>query len=75
MCSMALLHSRVKEVIYLLPMPRTGGCGGAANLPALPGVNHRYGILKWRLDEEWTRRVVGEEKMRKLRAVEESLDA
>ncbi|KAJ3505047.1 hypothetical protein NLJ89_g7617 [Agrocybe chaxingu] len=28
MCSMALLHSRVKEVVYLYPMPQTGGCGG-----------------------------------------------
>ncbi|KAG1872322.1 hypothetical protein DFJ58DRAFT_761007 [Suillus subalutaceus] len=42
MCSMALLHSRVKE---------TGGCGGSACLPALKGVNHRYSIAQWRSRE------------------------
>ncbi|KAI0055855.1 hypothetical protein BV25DRAFT_1995977 [Artomyces pyxidatus] len=47
MCSMALLHSRVKEIFYLVPMPRTGGCGGAACVPKLEGVNHRYGIARW----------------------------
>ena len=48
MCSMALLHSRVKEVIYLLPMEKTGGCGGLACLPTLEGVNHRFGICRWK---------------------------
>jgi tRNA-specific adenosine deaminase 3 len=45
---MALLHSRVKEIIYLMPMEKTGGCGGLACLPKLEGVNHRFGILKWK---------------------------
>ena len=48
MCSMALIHSRVKEVFYLHPMPQTGGCGGMACLPTLKGVNHRFGICQWR---------------------------
>lgn len=47
MCSMALLHSRVKEVFYLTPMPKTGGCGGIACLPMLEGVNHRFEICVW----------------------------
>jgi len=51
MCSMALLHSRVKEVFYIVPMPQTGGCGGSACLPALKGVNHRYSIAQWRSRE------------------------
>ncbi|KAG0704298.1 hypothetical protein DFH29DRAFT_802190 [Suillus ampliporus] len=51
MCSMALLHSRVKEVFYVVPMPQTGGCGGSACLPALKGVNHRYSIAHWRSRE------------------------
>jgi len=49
MCSMALLHSRVKEIIYLIPMDATGGCGGAACVPKLEGINHRYGIGAWKL--------------------------
>ncbi|KAG6850733.1 hypothetical protein H0H93_009356 [Arthromyces matolae] len=47
MCCMALTHSRVKEVVYLHKMPRTGGCGGAVCIPTLKGVNHRFGISKW----------------------------
>ncbi|KAH8104815.1 hypothetical protein BXZ70DRAFT_998726 [Cristinia sonorae] len=48
MCSMALLHSRVKEVFYLIPMEKTGGCGGLACVPRLDGVNHRFGINVWK---------------------------
>lgn len=48
MCSMALLHSRVAKLMYLIPMDKTGGCGGSECLPRLEGVNHRFGILKWR---------------------------
>ncbi|KDQ62574.1 hypothetical protein JAAARDRAFT_171049 [Jaapia argillacea MUCL 33604] len=51
MCSMALLHSRVKEVYYLIPMENTGGCGGIACLPKLEGVNHRFAIGKWKNGE------------------------
>lgn len=47
---MALLHSRVKEVVYIQPMGKTGGCGGLACLPVLKGVNHRFGILRWKAD-------------------------
>jgi tRNA-specific adenosine deaminase 3 len=53
MCAMALLHSRVRELVYIAPMPGTGGAGGAACVPALPGVNHRYGILRWRREGGW----------------------
>ncbi|THH06806.1 hypothetical protein EW146_g9497 [Bondarzewia mesenterica] len=52
MCSMALLHSRVKEVFYLIPMQKTGGCGGVACLPKLEGVNHRFGIGKWKVGSD-----------------------
>jgi tRNA-specific adenosine deaminase 3 len=48
MCSMALLHSRAARVAYLIPMERTGGCGGVTCLPKLESVNHRFGILRWR---------------------------
>lgn len=52
MCSMALIHSRVKEVFFLHPMPQTGGCGGGkVCLPTLKGVNHRFGICQWTASE------------------------
>lgn len=68
MCSMALLHSRVAKVMYLIPMDKTGGCGGSACLPRTEGVNHRFGILKWKErdrvnlglgEEEWAKLGVG----------------
>ena len=50
MCSMALIHSRVKEVFYLYSMDKTGGCGGVACLPTLKGVNHRFEIYQWKAE-------------------------
>ncbi|KAG8969995.1 hypothetical protein FRC03_012448 [Tulasnella sp. 419] len=49
MCSMALLHSRVKEIFYIYSMESTGGCGGLIkdSVPGLKGVNHRFPIWKW----------------------------
>ncbi|KAG9016298.1 hypothetical protein FRB90_003378 [Tulasnella sp. 427] len=57
MCCMALVHSRVKDVVYFKPMPDTGGLGGRGNdghaalvphsVPGLKGVNHRFGIWRW----------------------------
>lgn len=47
MCSMALLHSRVKEIFYLIPMERTGGCGLSVCVPKLNGINHRFGVGIW----------------------------
>jgi tRNA-specific adenosine deaminase 3 len=68
MCSMALLHSRVKEVFYLIPMERTGGCGGVVCLPKLEGVNHRFGICRWVRDGEAALDVTG-------LALDEKIDA
>ena len=48
MCTMALVHSRVKEIIYIHPMPKTGGCGGRAIVPELPTINHRFTIWRWK---------------------------
>ncbi|KIJ64467.1 hypothetical protein HYDPIDRAFT_90101 [Hydnomerulius pinastri MD-312] len=48
MCAMALLHSRVKEVFYIVPMSKTGGCGGVACVPSLKSVNHRFSIGIWK---------------------------
>ncbi|KAL7280180.1 hypothetical protein ACG7TL_006599 [Trametes sanguinea] len=60
MCSMALLHSRVKEVFYLFPMEKTGGCGSITCVPRLEGVNHRFAVNKWKVGgekaQEWRER-------------------
>lgn len=48
MCSMALLHSRVKDVFFIYPMKETGGCGGLRCVPGMKGVNHRFGIWRWK---------------------------
>lgn len=51
MCTMALIHSRVKEVFYIYPMAITGGCGGRTIVSELPTVNHRFNIWKWKEDK------------------------
>ncbi|KDQ20810.1 hypothetical protein BOTBODRAFT_50868 [Botryobasidium botryosum FD-172 SS1] len=47
MCTMALLHSRLKQIFFVYDMPRTGGCGGCAGVVGLRGVNHRFTVWKW----------------------------
>lgn len=59
MCSMALIHSRIKEVFYLYPMAKTGGCGGVACLPTLKGVNHRFGICQWKAEDAFSECNIG----------------
>lgn len=43
MCSMALLHSRVREVVYVYGS-QWGGCGGAAGVHGNERLNHRYAV-------------------------------
>lgn len=57
MCTMALVHARVKEVFFLHPMSATGGCGGVTLVPGLKSINHRFNVWRWkkeRLSEVWT---------------------
>jgi tRNA-specific adenosine deaminase 3 len=48
MCTMALVHSRVKEVFYIYSMAQTGGCGGRACVPELPTINHRFNTWRFK---------------------------
>lgn len=55
MCTMALVHSRVKEVFFLYSMNQTGGCGGQTLVPELPTINHRFNVWRWKAERihEW----------------------
>ena len=46
MCSMALLHSRVRRVFYLRPDLDLGALGSRTKLHTLPGINHRYEVFR-----------------------------
>src|SRR4051812_25774897 len=44
MCAGALVHVRVRRVIFGCPDPRSGAAGGIMNLLQMPGLNHRCEI-------------------------------
>jgi tRNA(adenine34) deaminase len=45
MCAGALLHARVKRVIYGAPDPKTGAAGSVVNLFEQPSLNHQTTVL------------------------------
>ncbi|CBQ68183.1 conserved hypothetical protein [Sporisorium reilianum SRZ2] len=65
-CTMALLHSRVAEIVFLLPSPGRGACCGAQLPPATrcdagddggvyalqeqKGLNHSFAVWRWMHD-------------------------
>ena len=44
MCAGALAHVRVDRIVFGIGDPKAGACGGAFDLFALPGLNHRCEI-------------------------------
>lgn len=48
MCTMALLHSRVREVFYVFPSGRSGGFEGEFGLHSRKDLNHRFEVWKWK---------------------------
>ena len=44
MCAGALVHVRMRRVIFGCPDERSGGAGGQVNLLQMPGLNHRCAI-------------------------------
>ena len=45
MCGGALVHVRIRRVIFGCPDPRSGAAGGMINLLQHPGLNHRCEIV------------------------------
>jgi tRNA(adenine34) deaminase len=45
MCAAALVHARVRRVVFGAWDPRAGGAGSIANVFALPGLNHRVDVF------------------------------
>jgi tRNA-specific adenosine deaminase 3 len=49
LCSMALLHSRIKHLFFLAPSPGSGGCGSVYNVHEQDGLNHKFFAWKLRI--------------------------
>ena len=52
MCAGALVHVRLRRVIFGCADPRGGGAGGIVNILQMPGLNHRCEITSGVLESE-----------------------
>ena len=52
MCVGALVHARVREVVYGAPEPRTGALVSAVRGLDLAGLNHRFSVTAGVMEEE-----------------------
>jgi tRNA(adenine34) deaminase len=52
MCAGALLHVRIRRVVFGCADPRSGAAGGMINLLQMPGLNHRCEITSGVLGQE-----------------------
>lgn len=52
MCAAAIVHARVRRVVFGAWDPRAGGAGSVTNVFALPGINHRVDVFGGVLMEE-----------------------
>jgi len=52
MCAGAIVHVRMRRVIFGCADPRSGAAGGTINLLQLPGLNHRCEITSGVLSDE-----------------------
>ncbi|EOD30528.1 hypothetical protein EMIHUDRAFT_456525 [Emiliania huxleyi CCMP1516] len=51
MCAMALVHSRIRRLVYALPAPG-GACGSAYRVHTIPSINHHYQVVRGLLRDE-----------------------
>jgi tRNA(adenine34) deaminase len=52
MCAAAIVHARVRRLVFGAWDPRAGGAGSITNVFTLPGVNHRVDVFGGVLMEE-----------------------
>lgn len=52
MCAYALLHARIKRLVYACSDPKTGACGGSIDLFSLQTWNHKIEITPGVMSEE-----------------------
>ena len=55
MCAMALVHSRVRRVIYALPAAGGGAIGSRYMLHTERSVNHHFSVVRGALQSEAAR--------------------
>lgn len=52
MCAMAIVHARVRRLVFGAWDPRAGGAGSVTDIFTLPGLNHRVDVFGGVLMEE-----------------------
>ncbi len=57
MCASAIVHARVRRVVFGAWDPRAGAAGSIVDVFALPGLNHRVDVFGGVLADECTRRL------------------
>jgi tRNA(adenine34) deaminase len=67
MCAGAIIHTRIRRLIFGCPDPRGGAAGSIVNLLQMPGLNHRCEITAGVLQEECA--AILQEFFRKKRAI------
>ncbi len=55
MCAAAIVHARVRRLVFGAWDPRAGGAGSIADVFALPGLNHRVDVFGGVLMQECAR--------------------
>ena len=55
MCAAAIVHARVRRLVFGAWDPRAGGAGSITNVFALPGLNHRVDVFGGVLMDECAR--------------------
>ncbi|KAK9110890.1 hypothetical protein Scep_018409 [Stephania cephalantha] len=56
MCSMALVHQRIRRVFYAFPNLKCGGLGSVHRLQGEKSLNHHYAVFRVMLPEETLKR-------------------